>query len=142
MILRWRNHVGAFLGAHRYLTVGILTQYPQAAGVVVPRGKGRPTVRYIDRQAILLWAELRVPEPIVDAAGLETLQPGISPPAEPAPLILSGATAYKPKAPTPILVLDAAAVMVRAEMHVPTPPLQLSPDEYDEALAIMFMMED
>lgn len=124
------------------LNVGNVYNGNTLALVEVPAGKGKPTVTYIDRQAVLLWAELRVPEPVVDAAELEVVQPGISPPAEPAPLILSGGRAYRPKAPTPVLVLDAAGILTQAELRVPTPPLKLAPDELDEVLAIMFMMED
>ena len=106
---------------------------------VAAKGKGRPTVTFIDRQAVLLWAELRVPEPSTAAAGLETLPPSITAPAQPVPLVLSGARAPKPTAPTPILVLDVAAVLGWAEFRVPTPALELSPDEL---LALRIILDD
>ena len=125
------------------------------APVVPPaKGKGRPTVTFIDRQAILLWAELRVPEPRITAEGLEILPPPLVAPVEPVPLVLSGARAVKPKAPTPILVLDSSARLVWAEWRVPSPdalvvltrvewivpdvPIVLTPDE---VLAIMLELE-
>lgn len=131
MILSWQNHIGAFVGAHRYLTVGIFEQLPQYAGIAVKApGKGRSTVTFIDRQAVLLWAELKVPDPVVEAAELAgTPETTVAPPAEPAPLILSGAKAFRPQTPTPILVADAAAIMAWAELGVPSPPLELSSDE-------------
>ena len=109
------------------------------AAPVAVTGKGRPTVTFVDRQAVLLWAELQVPEPVVAAAGLETLPPSIAVPATPVPLVLSGARAVKPAAPTPILVLNAAAVLEWAEWRVPSAPLELTPDEM---LTAMMFWED
>ena len=142
MILTWQNHIGAFVGAHRYLTVGMFTQLPQYAAIsvaVAPRGKGRPTVTFIDRQAVLLRAELQVPEPVASAAGLATLPPSITAPAVPVPWVLAGARAVQPEAPTPILVLNAAAVLAWAEWRVPDRPLELTPDEM---LTAMMFWED
>lgn len=107
--------------------------------VVTAPGKGRPTITIADRQAVLLWAELQVPEPSITATALIAPPAPLSAPAAPVPLVLSGARAVRPKAPTPILVLGAASVLDWAELQVPGPPLELTPDEM---LAAMMLWED
>ena len=109
-----------------------------AAVVEAPaKGKGRPTVTFIDRQAVLLWAELKVPDPVVEAADLVAPETTVASPA--VPQILSGARAYRPATPTAVLVADAAAVLAWAELSVPSQPLELSPDE---VLAVTMILED
>lgn len=106
--------------------------FPYFSPVVEPPaapGKGRPTVTFVDRQAVLLWAELQVPEPEIAATRLVAPPVPLLVPAEPVPLVLSGARAVRPGAPTPILVLDASAVLVWAEWRVPELPFELAPDE-------------
>lgn len=88
MILTWQNHVGAFVGAHRYLTVGLFEQLPQYAGISVaveapPTGKGRARIRFIDRAVLVRDITFRVPDLLVTADGLTQVQAGVVAPALP-----------------------------------------------------------
>lgn len=35
MIIYWQNHVAGFVGAHRYLTLGLFDRLPQRVGVTI-----------------------------------------------------------------------------------------------------------
>ncbi len=53
-------------------------------GALGVKGKGRATVTFVDRQIELLRGELRVPDPVITATGLEappeTVVPKVAPP--------------------------------------------------------------
>ena len=100
-------------------------------GALGVRGKGRATVRFVDqRQIELLWAELRVPDPVITATGLEALPEKTVPKVAPPQRV--GVPSVRPAQDVPVPI--TALVKRRAELTQDRERLQTQLTEVDSQI--------